>query len=79
MHVGFLLLLGFALIANLQRRDARGGRPGSGCSGVLGFGTGLYNWVFYAELIRRARLPDHGRPRGRARSSSCSSSRRRGG
>ena len=55
MHVGFLLLLGFALIANLAARSR--GRPGV----VLAprrprlRAPGVYNWVFYADLIRRSR------------------------
>ncbi|MFC3326666.1 TRAP transporter permease [Mesorhizobium cantuariense] len=53
MHVGFLLLLGFGLIANLRTKSM----PAKAIFwtlGVLGFGTGLYNWVFYADLIRRS-------------------------
>ena len=79
MHVGFLLLLGFALLANLTATEPGGRGRGSGCSASLGFGTGLYHWVFYADLIRRAGVPDHRRPRGRHACSSSSSSRRRGG
>ncbi|TPE49238.1 TRAP transporter permease [Amaricoccus solimangrovi] len=53
MHVGFLLLLGFALIGNLKARSRRG-RALFWTLGLLGFGTGLYHWIFYADLIRRA-------------------------
>ncbi|AZO10462.1 MULTISPECIES: TRAP transporter permease [unclassified Mesorhizobium] len=53
MHVGFLLLLGFALIANLRATSAAA-KAGFWTLGVLGFATGLYNWVFYADLIRRS-------------------------
>ncbi|TPL45407.1 TRAP transporter permease [Mesorhizobium sp. B2-4-6] len=53
MHVGFLLLLGFGLIANLRARSAAA-KLGFWVLGLLGFGTGLYNWVFYADLIRRS-------------------------
>jgi TRAP transporter 4TM/12TM fusion protein len=53
MHVGFLLLLGFALLANLTAATPRG-RAWFWLLGVLGFATGLYNWVFYADLIRRS-------------------------
>jgi TRAP transporter 4TM/12TM fusion protein len=53
MHVGFLLLLGFALIANL-RAKSRPAKAAFWGFGVLGFATGLYNWVFYADLIRRS-------------------------
>lgn len=53
MHVGFLLLLGFALIANLRAKSVPA-KAAFWTLGVLGFGTGLYNWVFYADLIRRS-------------------------
>ncbi|TPI58498.1 TRAP transporter permease [Mesorhizobium sp. B3-1-3] len=53
MHVGFLLLLGFGLIANLRASSAAA-KAGFWVLGLLGFGTGLYNWVFYADLIRRS-------------------------
>ncbi|MFK0691282.1 TRAP transporter permease [Mesorhizobium sp. IMUNJ 23033] len=53
MHVGFLLLLGFALIANL-RASSLPAKAVFWVLGLLGFGTGLYNWVFYADLIRRS-------------------------
>jgi TRAP transporter 4TM/12TM fusion protein len=53
MHVGFLLLLGFALIANLRATSVPA-KAALWALGVLGFGTGLYNWVFYTDLIRRS-------------------------
>lgn len=53
MHVGFLLLLGFGLIANL-RATSIPAKAAFWALGVLGFATGLYNWVFYADLIRRS-------------------------
>ncbi|PTE07481.1 TRAP transporter permease [Mesorhizobium helmanticense] len=53
MHVGFLLLLGFALIANLRAKSVPA-KAAFWTLGVLGFGTGLYNWVFYTDLIRRS-------------------------
>jgi len=56
MHVGFLLLLGFALIGNL-RATSPVARGLFWLLGVLGFATGLYNWIFYADLIRRAGFP----------------------
>ena len=52
MHVGFLLLLTFGLVANLVAKSA----PAKAlfwALGVAGFLTGIYNWVFYADLIRR--------------------------
>jgi TRAP transporter 4TM/12TM fusion protein len=53
MHVGFLLLLGFALLANLKASSGLG-RALLWTMGVLGFLTGVYNWVFYEELLLRA-------------------------
>jgi TRAP transporter 4TM/12TM fusion protein len=53
MHVGFLLLLGFALIANLRATSAAA-KAWFWSLGVVGFGTGVYNWVFYTDLIRRS-------------------------
>lgn len=53
MHVGFLLLLGFGLIANL-RATSMPAKAAFWTLGALGFGTGLYNWVFYTDLIRRS-------------------------
>ncbi|HWK69146.1 MAG TPA: TRAP transporter permease [Rhizobiaceae bacterium] len=52
MHVGFLLLLGFALIANLKTRSGAA-KIMLWIFGVLGFLTGIYNWVFYDALLRR--------------------------
>ncbi|RVC23182.1 TRAP transporter permease, partial [Mesorhizobium sp. M7A.F.Ca.CA.004.04.2.1] len=46
MHVGFLLLLGFGLIANLRAKSMPA-KAAFWALGALGFGTGLYNWVFY--------------------------------
>jgi TRAP transporter 4TM/12TM fusion protein len=56
MHVGFLLLLGFALVGNLRATSAAG-RAWFWLLGLLGFATGIYNWVFYTELIHRAGFP----------------------
>ncbi|MGV3651034.1 MAG: TRAP transporter permease, partial [Devosia sp.] len=53
MHVGFLLLLGFALVGNLVAKTTLG-RVWFWSLGILGFLTGLYNWVFYADLLRRS-------------------------
>ncbi|WP_274626609.1 TRAP transporter permease [Arvimicrobium flavum] len=53
MHVGFLLLLGFALLANL-RATSRGGKVWFWSLGVAGFLTGVYNWVEYAPLLQRS-------------------------
>ncbi|MEF0939522.1 TRAP transporter permease [Rhizobium sp. BR 362] len=53
MHVGFLLLLGFALLGNLVAKTAFG-KTVLWALGIIGFLTGIYNWVFYAALIERA-------------------------
>jgi TRAP transporter 4TM/12TM fusion protein len=53
MHVGFLLLLGFGLIANLVAQTPLA-RAVYWTLALLGFGTGLYNWVFYNDIIRRS-------------------------
>ena len=53
MHVGFLLLLGFALLGNLVAKS-KVGTAWFWTLGVLGFLTGIYNWVFYVPLIQRA-------------------------
>lgn len=52
MHVGFLLLLGFTLLANLKARSLPV-RVMLWSFGVLGFLTGVYNWVFYEALLHR--------------------------
>ncbi|MCR5857365.1 TRAP transporter permease [Mesorhizobium sp. J428] len=53
MHVGFLLLLGFGLLANL-RASSPLAKTWFWTLGVLGFLTGVYNWVFYEALIFRS-------------------------
>jgi TRAP transporter 4TM/12TM fusion protein len=53
MHVGFLLLLGFGLIANLKATSPIT-RAALWTFGIAGMLTGLYNWVFYADLIQRS-------------------------
>ena len=52
MHVGFLLLLGLGLVGNLVAKN-RLGQIWFWTLGVLGFGTGVYNWVFYEAIIQR--------------------------
>ncbi|MBU2957288.1 TRAP transporter permease [Paracoccus sp. 1_MG-2023] len=52
MHVGFLLLLGFGLIGNLLARN-RATQAMFWGLGLLGFSTGVYNWIEYNDLIRR--------------------------
>jgi TRAP transporter 4TM/12TM fusion protein len=53
MHVGFLLLLGFALIGNLVAKTPVT-KALFWTLGIAGFLTGIYNWVFYIDLIRRS-------------------------
>jgi TRAP transporter 4TM/12TM fusion protein len=53
MHVGFLLLLGFALLGNLVAKTPAG-KAWFWALGILGFLTGIYNWVEYVPLIHRS-------------------------
>ena len=53
MHVGFLLLLGFVLIANL-RAKTQAGKIWFWSLAVAGFLTGVYNWIEYVPLITRS-------------------------
>ncbi len=53
MHVGFLLLLGFALLGNLVAKTKAGTTIFWGL-GILGFLTGIYQWVNYVPLIHRS-------------------------
>jgi TRAP transporter 4TM/12TM fusion protein len=58
IHVGFLLVLGFALFSWNGRGAMRRGTPWyDWVLGALGFGAGLYQWVFETELIMRAGDP----------------------
>src|SRR5687767_5982341 len=52
MHVGFLLLLGFGLVGNLVAKTPLT-KVLFWTLGFAGFLTGVYNWVFYADIIRR--------------------------
>jgi len=57
LHVGFVLWLIFLLYPPFQRRGprlAQAGRALGWVLGVAGFGTGLYQWVFEADLTQRA-------------------------
>src|SRR5688572_16773890 len=56
MLVGFLLLLGFGLGTNLRAKSAVM-RAALWVLGIASFLTGLYNWVFYADLIQRSGFP----------------------
>lgn len=52
VHVGFLVLLTFGLIANFTARS-NAGRALGWAIGAAGFFCGLYQWIFYADLIAR--------------------------
>ena len=52
IHVGFLVLVGSALIANHRARSPATLALGWGI-GIVGFGIGLYHWLLYAELVNR--------------------------
>ncbi|MGL3606155.1 TRAP transporter permease [Rhizobium sp. G187] len=58
MHVGFLLLLGFSLFANLIAKSMAG-KVWFWSLGILGFLTGIYNWVFYEDLLFRSGFLTH--------------------
>src|SRR6476620_1543659 len=52
VHVGFLLLLTFGLIGNFTAKSDFG-RAIGWLIGGMGFLCGLYQWIFYADLIAR--------------------------
>jgi TRAP transporter 4TM/12TM fusion protein len=52
VHVGFLLLLTFGLIGNFTAKS-NAGRAAGWLIGCVGFLCGLYQWIFYADLIAR--------------------------
>ncbi|MES1147571.1 MAG: TRAP transporter permease, partial [Bradyrhizobium guangdongense] len=52
VHVGFLVLLTFGLIGNFTAKSNLG-RAVGWLIGGAGFLTGLYQWIFYADLIAR--------------------------
>ena len=52
VHVGFLLLLTFGLIGNFTAKSDFG-RAAGWLIGALGLLCGLYQWIFYADLIAR--------------------------
>ncbi|MEZ0031960.1 TRAP transporter 4TM/12TM fusion protein [Bradyrhizobium japonicum] len=52
VHVGFLVLLTFGLIANFTAKSDVG-RTLGWVIGAAGFFCGLYQWIFYADLIAR--------------------------
>jgi len=52
VHVGFLLLLTFGLIGNFTAKNDFS-RALGWLIGAIGFLCGLYQWIFYADLIAR--------------------------
>jgi TRAP transporter 4TM/12TM fusion protein len=52
VHVGFLILLTFGLIGNFKA-SSNAGRAAGWLIGVAGFLCGIYQWIFYADLIAR--------------------------
>jgi TRAP transporter 4TM/12TM fusion protein len=59
VHVGFLLLMVFALFRFRRSNTGHGGVPWYDWGlGGLAFGLGFYQWVFEADLIQRAGDPN---------------------
>jgi TRAP transporter 4TM/12TM fusion protein len=52
VHVGFLILMTFGLIGNFTAKS-NAGRALGWLIGSVGFLCGLYQWIFYADLIAR--------------------------
>jgi TRAP transporter 4TM/12TM fusion protein len=52
VHVGFLILMTFGLVGNFTARG-NAGRFVGWLIGAAGFLCGLYQWIFYADLIAR--------------------------
>jgi TRAP transporter 4TM/12TM fusion protein len=55
VHVGFLCLMIFALGAQITRSSA--GRIFAWALAIIGFGLGLYHWIFFNDLIVRSGDP----------------------
>ena len=53
VHVGFLVLVAAALIAN-HKLPPGAWRLAGWAVGLVGFAVGLYHWVFYLDLVNRA-------------------------
>lgn len=53
VHVGFLVLVGAALLANHRAANPWTKALGWGV-GIIGFAIGLYHWFFYLDLVNRA-------------------------
>ncbi len=56
MHVGFLVMLAFPLIA-IARRDWPVFKAAAWVVGLAGMGIALYQWIFYEDLILRSGYP----------------------
>jgi TRAP transporter 4TM/12TM fusion protein len=54
LHVGFLMLLGLPFVAALAGRPAK---AVSWILGLIGFAVGIYQWVFYQDLLQRSGDP----------------------
>jgi TRAP transporter 4TM/12TM fusion protein len=52
VHVGFLILMTFGLIGNFTAKG-NAGRAAGWLIGTAGFLCGIYQWIFYADLIAR--------------------------
>jgi len=52
VHVGFIILMTFGLIGNFTAQNDRD-RAIAWLIGAAGFFCGLYQWIFYADLIAR--------------------------
>jgi TRAP transporter 4TM/12TM fusion protein len=52
VHVGFLILMSFGLVGNFTAKSNTG-RAAGWLIGSAGFLCGLYQWIFYADLIAR--------------------------
>src|SRR6202451_2146400 len=52
VHVGFLILMTFGLVGNFTAKG-NAGRAAGWLIGAAGFLCGLYQWIFYADLIGR--------------------------
>jgi TRAP transporter 4TM/12TM fusion protein len=52
VHVGFLILMTFGLIGNFTAKS-NAGRAAGWLIGSVGFLCGIYQWIFYADLIAR--------------------------
>ncbi|MBN9602189.1 MAG: TRAP transporter permease [Afipia felis] len=58
IHVGFLILLSYGLVANFTAKTSWQRLLGWATGGI-GFYCGLYQWLYYADLIQRDGDPSH--------------------